>query len=100
MQLMTPILILEYMNSKKMKSRWLTGFRMLLLGTVPAILVSCGGSGAKEPERYNEIYILSVDLGYSVWGTYGNSFNETPPPRAAGSRRHPVYPMLCGCARV
>ena len=61
-----------------MKSRWLAGFSIWLFSTVPAVLLSCAGNGAKKPERYNVIYILTDDLGYAELGAYGNTFNETP----------------------
>ncbi|TZF84926.1 sulfatase [Pedobacter sp. BS3] len=35
-------------------------------------------SPVKENPKYNVIYILADDLGYSELGCYGNTFNETP----------------------
>lgn len=49
-----------------------------------AILTAFSGPGkrtgkAQQPkQRYNVIYILADDLGYSELGCYGNKFNETP----------------------
>lgn len=45
---------------------------------------SCSSKINKEPkvqdatQKYNVIYILADDLGYSELGAYGNTFNETP----------------------
>jgi len=35
-------------------------------------------SAPPKPVKYNVIYILADDLGYSELGCYGNKFNETP----------------------
>lgn len=42
------------------------------------ITKSIRSEGLEKSPKYNVIYILTDDLGYSELGSYGNTFNETP----------------------
>lgn len=60
-------------------------YQTFLVSAFAAFFISsCSSKVNKEPgtnnagNKYNVIYILADDLGYSELGAYGNTFNETP----------------------